>query len=159
MTTNLEMPAGSDEEWLMCLRPYQREIAETLLTSNSPEHAAQLWISSNGPTSIVQFGGEGQSKPFWDCFVNEFRDFICGHHKYEKDRKSLSEQGGITRELMISAVSSGIGAAIGYPATFLAPAATLLLISVGRVGLNAYCRTENSPEQSDAPKSPIGRDL
>jgi hypothetical protein len=127
-------------EWLDELKPYQKISINVLIDQFGEEKAAEIWITSNGPSNNVPFGGDSQSsQPFFDRFKFEFQKFVCGHPDYEIYRKKLGVESPVIKTLYISMISSGIGATIGFSATLLAPAVAILLSTVGQMGLNAYC--------------------
>lgn len=128
------------EEWLNELKPYQKKSISLLITQHGEEKAAEIWVTSNGPLNNIPFGGAFQnSQPFFDRFLLEFQKFICGHPDYESYRKKLGAETPVVKTLYISMISSAIGATIGFYATLLAPAVAILLSTVGKMGLNAYC--------------------
>jgi hypothetical protein len=129
------------DEWLNELKPYQKNSISILIEKFGIEKAAEIWITSNGASSNVPFGGIPQhTQPFFDRFKTEFQKFICGHPDYENYRKKLGAESPIIKTLYISMISSAIGATIGFSATLLAPAVAILLSVVGQMGLNAYCK-------------------
>lgn len=136
---SVDIPADDMGEWLKELKPYQRNTLSDILSSNEPERAAEIWVTAQGSEIIVRFGGTQDTKPFWDKFKDEFRKFICDKNAYKEEKKALSTEGGTTKALLISVVSSAIGATIGYSATLLAPAVAILLCLVGKMSINAYC--------------------
>lgn len=137
MTNGLDVPSLGIEEWLSVLKPYQRNSMEVLLKV-SPENAAEKWISATGPQNTVKFGGATDTKPFWDNFQKEFKKFVCGDESYLAERNELSK-GPFSKEAWVAAVSSAIGAKIGYAATLLAPAVVILFFTIGKIGKNAFC--------------------
>ena len=60
---------------------------------------------------------------------------------YKKEREKLNAESTMTKQLFISMISAALGAVLGYTATLLAPAVTVMLYSVGKIGLNAYCKS------------------
>jgi len=134
-----QIPNENIAEWLAVLKPYQRNTLTIFLEGATPEQAAERWLSSTGSPNIVPFGGLNDTKPFWDRFKDEFRKFVCDENAYVEEKKALNAQGPIGKAVLVSAVSAAIGATIGYSATLLAPAVTLLLCTVGKIGLHAYC--------------------
>ncbi|RUT79643.1 hypothetical protein [Ancylomarina longa] len=129
-------------EWLSELKAYQRNSIEALIESYGEEEAAEKWITSNGPSNNVPFGGESNrdTKPFFERFKVEFGKFICGHPDYEEYRKKLGAESPIIKSTYIAIISAALGATLGFTATLLAPAVAILLASVGKMGLNAYCQ-------------------
>lgn len=137
--TALQVPDADIAEWLGVLKPYQRTTLETFLKGATPEQAAERWLGSTGSPNIIPFGGPHDTKPFWERFKDEFRKFVCDDNAYLEEKKALDTQGPVGKAVLVSAVSAAIGATIGYSATLLAPAITLLLCAVGKMGRNAYC--------------------
>lgn len=135
----LQIPNAEIAEWLGELKPYQRKTLETFLRGATPEEAAERWLGSTGSPNIIPFGGPRDTKPFWDRFKEEFRKFVCDDNSYVEERKAVGAQGPVGKAVLVSAVSAAIGASIGYSATLLAPAVTLMLCAVGKMGINAYC--------------------
>lgn len=136
----MQIPQLELAEWVETLKIYQRKSIDELLEKNDAETAAKLWLSANGASSTKQFGGNGNPEPFWDRFVAEFKSFICGDEKYNKDRERLSSQTPIPHEIFVSVISGAIGSTIGFAASLLAPVVAILLYQVGKLGIAAYCK-------------------
>ena len=143
-----ELPTGNLDEWLAELKPYQQKTMRELLQSVSEEEAAMRWVSAQGPSNIVAFGGAQDAKPFWDRFKAEFRRFLCDDEAYVEDKKALSGHATATKTLLISSLSAAIGASIGQAATLLAPAVTVMLFLAAKMGRNAFCATGDSEPQA-----------
>ena len=137
--TGIPVPAAEVNEWLDVLKPYQRSTLEVFLGDATIEEAAEQWLASTGSPNVIPFGGERDTKPFWDRFSEEFRKFVCDDDAYTAEKKALLAEEPIGKALLVSSVSGALGATIGYSATLLAPAITLLLCAVGQMGINAYC--------------------
>ena len=136
---SFDVPVAKLDEWLSELKPYQKNTISELLKHLSPEEAAEKWITASGSGNIIPFGGARDTRPFWDRFQDEFKKFLCDEKAYANDKKALFSEGPIAKALLISIVSAAIGATIGYTATLLAPAVAILLFTIGKIGLNAYC--------------------
>ncbi len=147
MTFNI--PTDDIDNWLGELKPYQRKILKEFLTTQDAERAAEKWLTTTGSPNIIAFGGEKNSKPFWDLFKKEFYRLLCDETAYVEEKKALAIEGHIPKVVIISGISGALGATLGYSATLLAPTVTLLLFTVGKMGLAAYCQT-NVPEASDS---------
>jgi len=135
----IQIPDADVAEWLGVLKPYQRNTLTAFLEGSTPEQAAERWLGSTGSRNIIPFGGPQDTKPFWERFKDEFRKFVCDESTYVEEKKTLDTQGAVGKAVLVSAVSAAIGATIGYSATLLAPAVTLMLCAVGKMGRNAYC--------------------
>ena len=135
----LEIPSAEADEWIALLKPYQRQTIAIFLQQDSLADAAKKWLSTTGSPNIVPFGGNRDTKPFWERFEAEFKKFICDDEAYVDEKKALSLESPINKALLISTISAALGAAIGFAATLLAPAVALLLCVVGKMGRNAFC--------------------
>ena len=144
MSEELLIPEATIESWLGELKPYQANTLRELLRTNDPEQAAKAWLSSNGPQNTIQFGGVGDRNAFWDQFIEEFNAFVCDDRSYSKEKKTLVGETASAKMMLISTISGVLGAKLGFSAALLAPAITLTLAIVGKMGRNAYCKTRKS---------------
>lgn len=135
----LTIPEGELDDWLAVLKPYQRNTIRAFLTTDSPEKAAERWLGATGSPNIVPFGGTQDTKPFWDKFQAEFKRFLCDENAYVEEKKALLGENPIGKAILVSAISAALGATIGFTATLLAPAVTVMLCTVGKMGIHAYC--------------------
>lgn len=141
MTIDLQIPDCELDEWISELKPYQRNTIKQLLATMSPEEVAKKWIMASGSQNIIHFGGTSDPEPFWDRFKSEFRRFVCNDEAYVEEKKALLAEAPNHRVLVMSIISGAIGANIGYAATLLTPAVAVLLYTVGKIGVNAYCNS------------------
>lgn len=144
----IQIPDCTLDDWLAELKPYQCATLAQFLKTCTPEQTAEKWLSTAGSENIAHFGGIRDSKPFWRRFCEEFKRFICDESAYVNEKQALSTEGPVAKAFLISTISAAIGACLGYSATLLAPAVTLLLYAVGRVGLTAYCRVSDEKTES-----------
>lgn len=128
------------DEWLNELKPYQRELIKNLVENYGEEVAIEKWLSANGPSDTIQFGGDGNVEPFLQRFKDEFNKFICGHEDYKKERKEYETYGEEIRTMMVASIAGAIGAKIGIASAIISPIVVLSLYTVGKIGLNAYCK-------------------
>ena len=136
----MEIPSHPINEWISELKPYQSSSIFLLLETYEVEEVLQRWLSANGPTSTIQFGGNGNSPvPFVDRFKEEFRKFICGDSSYDQYREKLLLESPVAKGMLISSISAALGATLGYAAALLAPAVAVMLHIVGAISVNAWC--------------------
>ena len=152
MSGELLIPEASIESWLGELKPYQANTLRELLKTSDPEQVAKTWISSNGPQNTIQFGGVGDRNAFWDQLIEEFNAFICDDRSYAKEKKAIVGETAPAKMILISSISGALGAKLGFSAALLAPAITLSLVVVGKMGRNAYCKTRK-PDSINIPVS------
>ncbi len=134
-----QFPTYELDELIQCLKPYQSSAMLDLIARHGNEEAARIWLGSNGPTDTQRFGGSGQSAPFWDKFQGEFRLFVCGGEKYEKERAQLVSKGKVAAGFTVGIISSAISIHLGIAATLLSPVVAVMLYIVGKLGINAWC--------------------
>ena len=138
--TQLKIPDAPIDEWLSELKPYQRDTLKQFLGGQDADGAAEKWLTTLGSPNIAGFGGNiVDPKPFWARFKAEVHKFVCDEKAYAEDKKALRSEMPISKPLLISIMSSAIGATLGTAGTLIAPAVTLTLFTIGRLGLNAYC--------------------
>jgi hypothetical protein len=141
---SFEVPNYSLEEWIGILKPYQKQAMDILLAANPHdlEKVAENYLSANGPTNTVPFGGaitDGNTKTFFNRFKAEFDKFVCGHEDYKQYYPQLEAKSADIRLLLVASISSAIGTVIGISGTLITPAIVLLLSIVGKMTRNAYC--------------------
>lgn len=131
------------EALISSLDGYQQELVIALIDNAKGDYnlAADNWLSAS-PSNTAQFGGEhSRSSVFREKVFDEFEKFICGcdDGRYDNDRDKLNEQGDLTKDAIISALSASIGSYIGVAAAFIAPVIVLILLSTGKIVKNAWC--------------------
>lgn len=136
------IPTFDFDELLKALKPYQADAISTLRDKHGEEEAAKLWLSAKGPSDTQKFGGNNtfDSKPFWDKFNEELRLFICGDKKYKKEREKLLADAKPVSLVLISGISGLLGSTLGFAPSLLAPAVAMMLYTIGKVGVNAWCK-------------------
>lgn len=147
----------SDEpgDWLTGLPAYQRESFEQLLSRGaSYRDAAATWLTAT-TSQTAPFGAVAPSPgpSFLERLYTEIGDFICGSTKYKKERDDLFGKKGLARTYVVSAIAVAVSPALGLSATVLAPAVALLLASIGKIAVNAWCASRYLPERE--PPAPV----
>lgn len=132
---------GSETEWMDTLPAYQRNTINTLAAQGkSYEEIATAWLSANGPANTFPFGTEKGHTIFFEKLVDEIEKFLCGvEDHYSEDRKKLLTSGETTKTFFISIISQAIGSVLHTSIPFIAPVVALTLITVTKIGRNAWC--------------------
>jgi hypothetical protein len=139
---SIDVPNDKIDDWIIELKPYQRNTIKRLLKKGKePEEIAKTWLTTQGTSNTIPFGGVRDAKPFWDNFVKEFNKFICDENEYKNEKSAFQKESSVSKGILISVISAALGARIGFAATLLVPAVTLLLFCVGKMTKNAYCAT------------------
>lgn len=142
MSDQPQVPVFQLVDLLSALKPYQSHSISQLCDKHGEVEAAKIWLSARGPSDTQRFGGSApnDSEPFWDKFNEELRLFICGDKKYKKEREQLLADAKPTAFVLISGISGYLGATLGFAPSLLAPAVAMMLYSIGKVGINAWCK-------------------
>ncbi len=128
--------------WVDSLPKYQKDIVSQLLSSGkTPEEAAEAWLSAT-PQDTYPFGAERGRKLYLEMVVNELEAFICGAPKYNNDRSKfnkLLKESGTVHAYCVGGISVAIAPVVGTSGAVLAPVIALVLMSMGKITINAWC--------------------
>ena len=84
------------------------------------------------------------SRAIGTAFKVEFKIFLCTRsRKYAGLRRDLAKGEGQSQRALVSLISTAIGAEMGRSALVLAPLVVVALITLLKIGKEAYCRTVN----------------
>jgi hypothetical protein len=131
-------------KWVQELPAYQREAIDKLLsTGASFEDVAQAWISASAENTYrfsasAPVGNKGE---FLTNLKREVRAFLCGDRKYKKERDGLFGEKGVARTYVVSAMAVAIAPHLSVASAVISPLIALVLASIGKVALNAWCAT------------------
>lgn len=139
------------EEWLKELKPYQKNTIIQLVDKYGEERAAEEWLSSVGPIETAQFGGvasdQNQIKSYWSRVKKEFDKLICGHSDYTNEREKLISGGKVIGTGAVTTISVWIAPIVGLSVPILVPAIILLLHTVAKISVKAYCSINEETEE------------
>jgi VIT1/CCC1 family predicted Fe2+/Mn2+ transporter len=144
----IEIENLSLEEWLSCIKPYQKAIINQLVDKYGEEKAAKIWLISQGPLQTAKFGGNQmtseKSIKYWDRLKNEIGKFICGHPDYEDERKKFLSGGKLITIGSVTGIANFLGSLLGITPAIILPSLLLLLHTVTKMGIKAYCSTKEN---------------
>ncbi len=136
----------SDEPsmWIQDLPAFQRDAIEKLLAGGlSYDAVAEAWVSASAENTFrLAASTIGDNGSFLSNLKYEVRNFLCGDKKYNKERTCLFGEKGLARTLVVSTLAVAIAPHIGVASAVLAPLIALILASMGKITLNAWCATE-----------------
>ncbi|MBJ2189722.1 MULTISPECIES: hypothetical protein [Duncaniella] len=139
----LEIENITLEDCYSILKPYQRRIVEKLVEKYGIEGAAEKWLLAKGPCQTSTFGGvtqdDKQQNDYWSRFRYEFDKLLCGHQDYEIEREKFVGTSKTIGLAGITAISTWIGPLIGLSPVLLVPSVALLLTTISKMGIKAYC--------------------
>lgn len=143
----INMNLTGEENWIDALKPYQRRPIEQFIKEVGEEEAIDKWLTSSGslqtsPFGGMPLGGNGNSA-FTLQFKKEFKSFICGDEKYQKERGEVEKLIAGHKDHLVTVVTSIISASLaaflGASAALIAPAVVLMLRIVTKFGVGAWC--------------------
>lgn len=146
MTNNIDALFEDEPiKWIHELPAFQRETIDQLLSNGASfEDAAQAWISASAEntyrfSATAPVGNKGE---FLANLKREVRAFLCGDKKYKKERDGLFGEKGLARTYVVSAMAVAIAPHLSVASAVISPLIALVLASIGKVALNAWCSTE-----------------
>lgn len=107
-------------------------------------------ILAGAPSTTVALKGGNWSAELWKSVKEEFRKFLCtdseSYSDLKTDGKDIKEN---SAKLLISSLSSIMGAKLGIAAGVIAPIIIWLLLVASRIGKQGLCKAlnENSNRQ------------
>lgn len=146
MTNNIDVLFEDEPiKWIHELPAYQRETIDHLLSKGASfEDVAQAWISASAEntyrfSATTPVGDKGE---FLVNLKREVRAFLCGDKKYKKERDGLFGEKGLARTYVVSAMAVAIAPHLSVASAVISPLIALILASIGKIALNAWCATE-----------------
>jgi hypothetical protein len=156
MSANVDnLFAGEPDDWIASLPAYSRDpIQELMRGGAAPDEIAAMWVSATAANTF-RFSTEQKSPApatFTANVKKEVREFICGT-KYKKERDALFGENALSRTMLISGVAAAIAPAVGVATAVLLPVVALVLASLGKIAINAWCATPFETESLAAQKT------
>jgi hypothetical protein len=136
------------EKWVADLPEFQRAAIQELRANGATyDDVAQAWITASAENTY-RFSASapvGDKRAFLDSLRKEIRAFLCGDKKYKKERDGLFGDKGLARTYVVSTMAVAIAPHLSVASAVIAPLIALVLASVGKIALNAWCRSQ--PEE------------
>lgn len=138
--------ADDPAQWVTQLPAYQSEsIAELLNADKTYDDIALLWLTATAQNTFGFSASQpvGNRTTFLASVKAEVRAYLCGDPKYKKERDGLFGEKGVTRTYVVGAMAVSIAPYIGMAAPVLAPIVALVLASIGKIAVNAWCSMDD----------------
>lgn len=132
---------AEESELLSSIDNFQSEIIKAFLASTSNDYleSADYWLNAS-TANTAKFGGEpNTTKLYRDKLLEELEKFLCGDQQYEDDRNKIAESTDKSQKYIIGVMSAAIGKTLGAAGAFIAPVIVLLILSIGKMAINAWC--------------------
>lgn len=137
--------------WVKELPQYQRDPIEKLLFDGASfDEVAQAWITASA-ANTYRFAASapvGDKGAFLANLKREVCAFLCGDKKYRKEREGLFGEKGVARTYVVSAMAVAIAPHLSVASAVISPLVALVLASIGKVALNAWCATQYDAQPS-----------
>jgi hypothetical protein len=136
------------------LSPYQRNLINQLYEqTNDYEKVANQWLSATIPSNIP-FGTQKKPSIFFEKVLDEIEAFFSGDEKYKDNRLAILKESGVVQSYIVDAISIALAPILGANAAFLAPVIAIVLLTIGKIGLNAWlaARKEKRKQNEDNDK-------
>ena len=136
------------------LSPYQRNLINQLYEhTNDYEKVANHWLSATIPSNIP-FGTQKKPSIFFEKVLDEIEAFFSGDEKYKDNRLAILKESGVVQSYIVDAISIALAPILGANAAFLAPVIAIVLLTIGKIGLNAWlaARKEKRKQNEDNDK-------
>lgn len=145
---------SNQESLLASIDNFQADIIKTFLVSTSNNYlvSADKWLNAS-TSNTAKFGGEpDKAKIYREKLLEELEKFVCGDQQYDDDRKKIAESTDKSQKYIIGVMSAAIGKALGVAGAFIAPVIVLLILSFGKMAINAWCamRKEGKSTESNS---------
>lgn len=134
------LEADNSPDWMEAIPKYQQKLVNELLEHATPEEAAAIWLDSSIQNNSP-FSSDGTGKKYSEFVFKEIHKLLCGNPTYSEERKELDnilKRNG-SKEAIISCISAAIGSQLGLASAFIAPAVVLLIMTISKVTVNAWC--------------------
>ena len=136
------------------LSPYQRNLINQLYEqTNDYEKVANQWLSATIPSNIP-FGTQKKPSIFFEKVLDEIEAFFSGDEKYKDNRLAILKESGVVQSYIVDAISIALAPILGANAAFLAPVIAIVLLTIGKIGLNAWlaARKEKRKQNESKPR-------
>lgn len=151
MSIDPEDLSGGLEDWIGGLPLYQqgsvRRLAET---APDLSRAAEAWLTVRASGDTAPYGGRGRSSLFFETFLDELHDLLCGGDRYQQTRERVGEQLKTGHAAVVASISAAVAPSLGAAAPLIAPAVAIVLTIIGQVGLTTWCTTQERRRDSQA---------
>lgn len=139
-----QMIEDKEYNWIETLPKYQQNTLSDLLSNNTPEEVAITWLTASTQNTSPFSAKQENTNTYFEMIKKELHKLLCGNKEYEKEREALS---GIissenNKKMLISSISGIIGSKVGLAATFVAPITVLIIMTITKVSLNAWCNLQ-----------------
>lgn len=114
--------------------------------NNDSEVVANKWLTATIPTN-VPFGTQKSPSIFYEKVLDEIEAFFTGDEKYKDSRLAILKESGVVQSYVVGGISIALAPVLGTSAPFLAPVIAIVLLTIGKIGLNAWLATRREKRE------------
>jgi len=86
--------------------------------------------------------------PFWHRLKAETRTLLCtDDKKYDELRRRMTQTKDATERVGVPAIAAAMASAVGLEVALITPFVSLLLVSIGQLGIGAWCAGGDDEER------------
>lgn len=111
---------------------------------------ANKWLTATIPTN-VPFGTQKNPSIFFEKVLDEIEAFFTGDEKYKDSRLAILKESGVVQSYIVGGISIALAPVLGTSAPFLAPVIAIVLLTIGKIGLNAWLATRKEKREKEKP--------
>lgn len=139
--------------WLESLPKYQENIINELYSqSGDYDQVALSWLNTSMPMNFP-FGTEKGHSLFYEKILDEVEAFFSGDDRYKDSRLAILKESGATQSFIIGAISAALSPILGTSAVFLAPIIAITLVTMAKMGINAWLAMRKEKRSSNSPST------
>lgn len=134
--------------WIESLSTYQKNIINQLYSqTNDYEMVANTWLTATIPMN-VPFGTQKNPSIFFEKVLDEIEAFLTGDEKYKDSRLAILKESGVVQSYVVGGISIALAPVLGTSSSFLAPVIAIVLLTIGKIGLNAWIATRREKREN-----------
>ena len=143
-----EIFSVAPNSWIESLNTYQKSVISQLYAqTNDYEVVAKEWLTAVIPTN-VPFGTQKNPSIFFEKVLDEIEAFFTGDERYKDSRLAILKESGGVQSYVVGSISAALAPVLGTSAVFLAPVIAIVLLIIGRIGLNAWIATRREKREN-----------
>ena len=82
--------------------------------------------------------------------LDEIEAFFTGDEKYKDSRLAILKESGVVQSYVVGGISIALAPVLGTSAPFLAPVIAIVLLTIGKIGLNAWLATRREKREKES---------
>lgn len=139
--------------WIQCLPKYQQNVINELYSQlGDYNQVATSWLNASMPMN-VPFGTEKGHSIFYEKVLDEIEAFFSGDERYKGNRLAILKESGAAQNFIVGSISVALAPILGTSSAFLAPVIAIILVTIAKIGINAWLAARKEKHNSDSSNS------